>query len=129
MSSDQLYTRERVTDILKRVSLIGGVPPSSSYTEKLSTWFRGLAGKGFTSPEFLSDGDCVRRAFTEAYPNVSTRSSYVKAFLKYLSGLTEDEYKSEYPNIERGELVNLLQSIPRNPLSERSKRAASGDEK
>ena len=72
---DSLHSRERVSEIMNRVPLFGGVPPEQVYTDKLSTWFRGLVKRGHTSAELASDPE----RFQEAYANPGTRRAYVKS--------------------------------------------------
>lgn len=115
---EELHSNERVKRILGRVQLIGGLPPTKAYTDKLSTWFRALAAKGYTSADFMSDPDRVRTTFEASFLNPGTRSQYIKSFLKYLSGLTEEEYLTEYPSLERRAIVSLLHSITRRASEE-----------
>jgi hypothetical protein len=113
------YNKERVDEVLSRVLMLGGVPPTKAYNAKLSSWFRTMVKRGHASPEVLRDQDGARRTFEEAYPNPSTRATYVKSWLKYIQGLTEDEFKQEYPDLDRREAVALLQSITRAALTQR----------
>lgn len=117
-SQEDRYSRDRVRCIIGRVNLLGGLPPTEAYTEKLSTWFRTLATRGHTSAEFMSDPELVRETFEKSFPNPSTRSHFVQSFMKYLSGLSEEEYNTEYPNLERRQVVTLLQSVTRGASME-----------
>lgn len=107
--------RQHVDTVLSRTRLSGGVAATDSYVRKLSTWFRTLGSRGWTSAEFMSQPELVRVIFKQEIPNSSTRSQYVKSFLKYLAGLTEEEYKTEYPNLDRRQQVTLLHSVTRAP--------------
>jgi hypothetical protein len=124
------HGRERVKAVMDRVMIFGGVPPDPAYTDKLSTWFRGLVKRGHASAELASDPDRFRRTYEEAYPNAGTRSSYVKAFMKYISGLTADEFAAEYPGLERRDVVSLLRSVTlKTSMERKQKKNASQEQK
>lgn len=106
--------RQHVRTVLERVRLPGGVPATEAYIGKLSTWFRTLGSRGWTTAEFMKRPDEVRATFREGFPNVATRRQFIMSFLKYLSGLTDEEYASEYPNMDRQKHVELLHSVTRN---------------
>lgn len=114
---DDLYTRERIGNIIGRLRGLGGMPQKTEYTYRLTTWFRTLSMRGLVSAEFLSNPENVISTFNENFPKCTTRSQYAMTFLKYLTALTDKEYKEEYPNIERAEVVALLKGI----ISEASK--------
>jgi hypothetical protein len=120
-SMNAKYSRERVMSIIARVRRIGGLPMPSRPLDQFQSWFRTLAKRGYTQPDFLRDEELVRQTFRRDFPNTMTRSQYVRGFLMYLTGLNDDEFAVEFPGIDREELVKRLQSVGTEANKEREK--------
>jgi hypothetical protein len=107
-----LYNRQRLKAIISRVRRPGGLPWGETQVERLVSWFRTLATRGYATNAFLAGNKvCVCQTFTDAYPNLGTRFQYVRAFLNYLQGLTDDEFAVEYPAFTRDQLMSLLNDV------------------
>lgn len=112
--------KERVKEILSRVRSAGGLKPPESQIDRLASWFRTLAKRGWTGVAFLKDAEGARKSFETAWENPMTRQQYMRAFMRYLSGLNDDEYEAEFPGLDRQGLVTLIQSVTGAATKERT---------
>jgi hypothetical protein len=112
--------KERIKQVLSRVRSAGGLTAPEKQIEGLTVWFRTLVKKGYTKVSFLSDREEAGKAFVAAYPNPMTRQQYMRAFIRYLSGLHDDEYETEFPGLDRTQLVTLLQGVTSAATKERT---------
>jgi hypothetical protein len=119
MQDPEIYNLKRIRSVISRVRATGGLPPPQSQVNQLSTWFRTLTTRGYITVGFLSDAERVSSRLRGDFPNAMTRSQYLRAFLRYLTGLTDSEYETEFPNLDRRELVTLLQNLTRDASKER----------
>jgi len=117
--TDELHNRERVLTVFGRLRKAGGVPWSETQIKQLAGWFRTLSSRGFTDQGFITDREGVVRTFEKAYANPMTRCQYTRAFLLYLSGLTDEEYKQEYTTVSRADIASLMNDITRRAGVER----------
>lgn len=106
-----LYDRKRVKSIIARVRRPGGIPWGDAQVDKLTSWFRMLATRGLTEGAVLANPKVAAQKFEESFPNPVSRSQYIRAFMNYLTGLTDAEFDVEYPTVERNHLVDLLKSV------------------
>jgi hypothetical protein len=113
------YTKERVTEVIARVKRIGGLPIPPGPLYQFQSLFRTIAKRGGTSVEFLNNRDLMRRAYREQFPNPMTRSQYIRGFLMYLTGLTDEEFSDEFPGLSREDVVHKLQAISTEANKER----------
>jgi hypothetical protein len=119
MQDPEIYNLQRIRSVISRVRATGGLPPPQAQINQLSTWFRTLTTRGYVAVDFLSNADRVNSKLKGDFPNAMTRSQYLRAFLRYLTGLTDSEYETEFPNLDRRELVTLLQDLSRDANKER----------
>ena len=117
------YDRQHVNEILSRVRGSGGLPLSEKAKEQFHVWLKTLMKRKFNTPEFLSDPDTVLDTYKSNFPNPMTRGQYVRSFLAYISGLTDEEFAVFYPNFPLPEgrytLVSTMRRITTEANSER----------
>jgi len=105
------YDRDRVKGVISRVRRTGGLPWGPAQIETLTSWFRTLVARGLTNEEVFAQEGVAISEFSNAFPNPVSRAQYVRAFLNYLSGLTDEEFSHEYTVMSRDELVNQLKTV------------------
>lgn len=119
-SENTLHDRKRVKAVLTKARRPGGVAWSDAQTEQMTSWFRTLVMRGLTNYKLMSDGLSFKSAFEKTFPNRMTRCQYKRTYLAYLSGLTEEEFATEYPDLQRDYVVALLNDVTRIPKGPQS---------
>jgi hypothetical protein len=105
------YDRERVMTVLGRVRRMGGLPLTDAQKKQFQGWFRTIAVRGHTTEDFLKDPDYVSKTYRESFPNPMSRGQFIRAFMMYVTGLTNEEFHEEYPSLTRESVTELMKKV------------------
>jgi hypothetical protein len=116
------YDRNHVFEVLSRVRKTGGIPLTENQKQQFQQWFRTLAVRGHTRREFLEDAEHVEKTYKEKFPNPNSRTQFIRAFMMYITGLTDDEFISEYGGLTREQIARTMRKVNTEANLERKER-------
>jgi hypothetical protein len=103
--------KNKIHEMAGRLKGPGGIPILESRRKRIQSWLQTLDKRGYLSSAFLSNGQEVRSTFIETFPRPATRAQFLRTILQFISAFTEEEFKNDFPNLNRGRVVEELRSI------------------